>query len=71
MTMRYCSKEWLEECARLYSATDHLENALKKVTTKIFYRITAEPTWGIEKDILASKRIYFSAPRSKRGNCLI
>ena len=52
MTIRYCSPEWLEKSAKLYRTTDHFENALKKVTTKIFYRITAEPTWGIEKDII-------------------
>ena len=52
MTIRYCSPEWLEESASLYRATDRFENTLKKVTTKIFYRVTAEPAWGIEKDIL-------------------
>lgn len=52
MTIRYCSPEWLEESEKLYQATDHFENALKKVTTKIFYRINAEPAWGIEKDII-------------------
>jgi len=52
MTIRYCTPEWLEESAKLYRTTDHFENALKKVTTKIFYRITAEPVWGIEKDII-------------------
>lgn len=52
MTIRYCSPEWLEESAKLYRATDRFENALKKVTTNIFYRISAEPAWGIEKDII-------------------
>lgn len=52
MTIRYCSPEWLEESAKLYRATDRFENLLKKVTTKIFYRISAEPAWGIEQDIL-------------------
>jgi hypothetical protein len=52
MTIRYCSPEWLEESAKLYRATDHFENALNKVTTRIFYRISAEPSWGIEKDII-------------------
>ena len=51
MTIRYCSPEWLEESAKLYHANDHFQNALKKVTTKIFYRISADPAWGIEKDI--------------------
>ena len=52
MMIRYCSPEWLEESARLSRATDRFENAIKKVTAKIFYRITAEPEWGIEKDII-------------------
>jgi hypothetical protein len=52
MTIRYCSPEWLDESAKRYRTTDRFENALKKVTTKIFYRITAEPTWGIDKDII-------------------
>ena len=52
MTIRYCSPEWLQESARLYRATDHFASALKKVTTKIFYRISAEPAWGIEKDMI-------------------
>ena len=52
MTVRYCSKEWLEECGRLYGTTDALENALKKVTAKIYFRITADPTWGIDEDMI-------------------
>ena len=51
MTIRYCTPEWLEESARLYRATSRFEDELKKVTAKIFFRITAEPAWGIEKDI--------------------
>jgi putative sterol carrier protein len=52
MMIRYCSPEWLEESARLYRATDRFENALKKITTKIFYRIAAESSWGINQDIV-------------------
>ena len=52
MTIRYCTPEWLEESAKLYRATSQFENALKKVTTKIFYRVLAEPAWGIEEDII-------------------
>jgi hypothetical protein len=52
MTIKYCSPEWLEKSAELYRASDRLENQLKKVTAKIYYRITAEPAWGIEKDII-------------------
>jgi hypothetical protein len=52
MTIRYCSPEWLEESAKRYRSNSDFENALKRVTAKIYFRITAEPTWGIEKDIL-------------------
>jgi hypothetical protein len=52
MTIRYCTPEWLEESGKLYRSTDHFENALKKVTTKIFFRIIADPSWGIEKDFI-------------------
>ncbi len=52
MTIRYCSPEWLEESAKMYRASDHFESALKKVTTRIYFHVTAEPAWGIEKDII-------------------
>ena len=52
MTIRYCSPEWLEESARLYRDSDQYENALKKVTAKVFYRIKAEPDWGIDNDMM-------------------
>jgi hypothetical protein len=48
----YCTPEWLEESARIYRATPRLQEALKKVTTRICYRITAEPDWGMDKDII-------------------
>lgn len=52
MTIRYCTPEWLDESARLYRASAKFEDALKKVTSSLGYRITAAPEWGIEKDIL-------------------
>jgi hypothetical protein len=48
----YCTPEWLEESARMYRATSHFQEAFKKLTIRIFYRITAEPTWGIESDFI-------------------
>lgn len=48
----YCTPEWLEESARIYRATPRLQEALKKVTTRVFYRITAEPEWGIDGDFI-------------------
>lgn len=52
MTIRYCTPLWLEESARLYDENPRYEQELKRVTTKIFFRITAEPGWGIDEDII-------------------
>jgi hypothetical protein len=49
---RYCTPEWLEESAMIYRTTPRLRKELEKVTTQIFYRIEAEPAWGIDRDIL-------------------
>lgn len=48
----YCTPEWLEESARLYRETPRFQEMLKKVSTRVFYRITAEPAWGIEQDFI-------------------
>ncbi len=48
----YCTPEWLEESARLYRETPRFQEMLKKVSTRVFYRITAEPEWGIEQDFI-------------------
>ncbi len=52
MECLYCTPEWLEESARIYRATPELQEQLKKVTTKVFYRVEAEPAWGIDEDLL-------------------
>ena len=48
----YCTPEWLEESARIYRATPRFEEALKKITSRICYRVTAEPAWGIDPDFV-------------------
>jgi hypothetical protein len=48
----YCTPEWLEESARIYRATPHFQEALRKVTSHVCYRVTAEPAWGIDPDII-------------------
>ena len=48
----YCTPEWLEESARIYRATPHFQEAMKKLTTRICYRVAAEPKWGIDPDLL-------------------
>jgi putative sterol carrier protein len=49
---RYPTPEWLEESAKIYRANPRFQQALEKITTKIFFRIRAEPAWGIEQDII-------------------
>jgi hypothetical protein len=51
-TYRYCTPEWLKESARLYRATPSLQKQLAKITSKVFFRIKAEPAWGIDEDFL-------------------
>ncbi|MFZ2098800.1 MAG: hypothetical protein WAV05_19370 [Anaerolineales bacterium] len=48
----YCTPEWLEESAKVYRSNPNFQEALKRVSTRIFYRITAEPDWGIDSDFI-------------------
>jgi hypothetical protein len=42
----------LEETARIYQATPKFQEAMKKLSVAIMYRVTAEPAWGIDKDLI-------------------
>ena len=48
----YCTPEWLEESARIYRSTPKLEELLKRLTSTVFFRVTAEPKWGIDEDFV-------------------
>lgn len=48
----YCTPEWLEESATIYRATPRFQEAMKRVSTHVLYRVTAEPEWGIDKDFI-------------------
>jgi hypothetical protein len=48
----YCTPEWLEECLKIYRSTPRFQEALKKLTTHVCYRITAEPKWGLDRDFI-------------------
>jgi hypothetical protein len=52
MTLRYCTPEWLEESARIYRADPAIQKELQKVSVKFLFRVRADPSWGIENDIL-------------------
>ena len=49
---RYCTPEWLEECARSYRGAPEFEEKLRKVSWKFCFRVQAEQSWGIDRDII-------------------
>ncbi len=48
----YCTPEWLDECGRIYREKPSYEEAFKKLTIRISYRVTKEPAWGIDRDFI-------------------
>ena len=51
-TIPYCTPEWLEAFAKAYRANPKYEKDLKKLTSSVYFRVLAEPKWGIDKDII-------------------
>jgi hypothetical protein len=49
---QYCTPEWLEESGRIYRSNPILEGKLKKISSKVCFRVKADPAWGIDKDII-------------------
>jgi len=49
---KYCTPEWFEELAKTYRSDSRFEEQFKKLTMIVCYRVKAEPSWGIEKDII-------------------
>lgn len=52
MSVSYCTPEWLEAFEKAYKANPKFENALRKLTTRVYFKVLAEPTWGIDQTIL-------------------
>lgn len=48
----YCTPEWLEESATKYRSNPQFEKDMEKVSTRVCFRVKAEPDWGIDKDII-------------------
>jgi hypothetical protein len=49
---RYCTPEWLANSAAGYEQNPRFRQELAKLTTKVCFKINAEPAWGIEEDII-------------------
>jgi putative sterol carrier protein len=52
MSVRYCTPEWLERSAESYRANPRFQKELARLSTKICFKIKANPAWGIDKDII-------------------
>ena len=52
MECLYCTPEWLEECGKIYRQSPHYQDAMKRLSARIFFRVTAEPEWGIDSDLI-------------------
>ena len=48
----YCTPEWLEESARIYRATPRFQETMKRLSAKVFFRVSAAPEWGIDSDFV-------------------
>ena len=50
-THYYCTPNWLQESKEIYNSNPQAKEKLKKVSAKMAYRVKAEPSWGINKDV--------------------
>jgi hypothetical protein len=48
----YCTPEWLEESVKIVRATPRFQEAMKRLSTVVFFRVTADPDWGIDADFV-------------------
>ena len=63
-TYQYCTPEWLEDAAKAYQSNSEAQRKLKKLTADMAYRVKADPSFGIDKDILFCA--YFDAGKLKK-----
>lgn len=52
ITHQFCTPGWLKEISRIYRANPYAKDKLKKLKTKICYRVKSDPDWGISEDII-------------------
>ena len=51
-TYQYCTPEWLSESLKNFQENPKLKETFKRLIMKIAFRITADPTLGIDQDII-------------------
>lgn len=50
-THYYCTPNWLQESQEIYNSNPQAKEKLKKLSARMAYRVKAEPSWGINKDV--------------------
>jgi putative sterol carrier protein len=56
-TVQYCTPEWLSESAIRYEQDPKFKKAFQKLVMKIAFKINANPSLGIDQDIIFSAHI--------------
>ena len=51
-TYQYCTPEWLAVSAQLFRENPKFKQAFRKLVMKIAFKINAEPSLGIDQDII-------------------
>ena len=49
---RYCTPEWLETSAQAFQSDPRFQEQMARLSTRICFRVKAEPAWGIDRDII-------------------
>jgi hypothetical protein len=49
---QYCTPEWLEELEKVYQSDSKYEEHFKKLSLVLCFRVQAESSWGIQRDII-------------------
>jgi hypothetical protein len=63
---QYCTPEWLEELKKVYQADSKYEEHFKKLSLVLCFRVRAEPSWGIERDIIFGTSLHAGQLKSLR-----
>jgi len=63
---QYCTPEWLEELKKVYQADSKYEEHFKKLSLVLCFRVQAEPSWGIERDIIFGTSLHAGQLKSLR-----
>jgi hypothetical protein len=80
MDVIYCTPEWLEETGKIIQATPRFQEAMKRLSMCVFFRLLSEPKWGIDRDfifggmvtkgVLSDLRFYSEDEAKQKGDLI-